>query len=356
MLVVRAADQIGGLETVVRDAATGLDGGEFQVTLAVVGDGPVPAIFGGLDVVTAANTAGLRAAMRSADVIHLHSPTLLDWSARLLWRGRRRRTPILVTLHLPSEPRGRHTASQSIIAIRRVLKATALRLCGAQVYAPSRAAASLARRRLLGIVAVRPLVQGVRDRGDRPPPAHRGLAVAFVGRMVEQKRPLTLLEAVADARARGVEVRIDFAGDGPLLAPLKDQARARGLTAPAVRFHGHLADPTDVLAAADLLVLPSTAEGCPIVVMEAAALGRASLVRRGIEGVDEILPGAHFTVDAHADARAIASRLGELAAERDEVIATGRRARAAFESTFSLTSACERYASVYRRAWEGNGR
>jgi glycosyltransferase involved in cell wall biosynthesis len=350
LLVVRATDQIGGLETIVRDAAIELESPEFRVTLAVIGDRRVPAIFDGLDVVRATGPAGLRAEVRATDVLHLHAPTLLAWPALLLWTARRHRIPTLVTLHLPAEPHGRHALSRTLIWVQRVLGAATLRAGGADVYAPSSAAASVARHRLFRLVGVRGLRQGVRDRGVCPPLDRGALAVAFVGRMVEHKQPHLLVEAIADARTRGVRISADLVGDGPLLGSLRDRARVLGLPPQEVRFHGYLADPTDVLSASDLLVLPSLSEGCPVVVMEAAALGRASLVRQGLEGVDEILPGAHLTVAAHTGARELATRLIELSADRKQVIATGRRARAAFEAGFSLAVARERYARAYREA------
>ncbi|WGX94733.1 glycosyltransferase family 4 protein [Nocardioides sp. L-11A] len=350
LLVVRAADQIGGLETVVRDAAVELESPEFRVTLAVVGDRAAPPIFDGLDVVRADGPTGLRAEVRASDVLHLHAPTLLAWPTSLLWTARRHRIPTLVTLHLPAEPRGRHALSRALIWVRRALGAVTLRAAGADVYAPSSAAASVARYRLFRLVRVRGLRQGVRDRGVRPPAGRSALTVAFVGRMVEHKQPHLLIEALADARARGVPISADLVGDGPLLRSLKDRARALGLPPQEVRFHGYLDDPTEVLASSDLLVLPSLSEGCPVVVMEAAALGRASVVRQGLEGVDEVLPDAHLTVGPHAGARELATRLIELAADRELVVTTGRRARAAFESDFSLAAAGRRYARAYREA------
>jgi len=355
LLVVRATDEVGGLETVVRDAAATLAADGYRVTLGVVGAGAVPAVFADLDVVTALKPSQLLERVPDADIIHVHSPTLLDWSLRLLRASRRRGTPTLVTLHLPAEPCGRHLLSRVLIGVRRVLNATALRWAGAHVYAPSRAAAAMAHRRLLRLVAVSPLIQGVPDRGLRAPAVHRDdtFSVAFVGRMVRQKRPDLLLEAVAHARARGVAIRADFVGDGPELRMLEERARTLRLDVRDIRIHGYLADPTDVIAASDLLVLPSTAEGCPVVVMEAAALGRATLVREGVEGVDEILPSAHFTMSRHADARELARRLIELSHDRHLVAETGQRARASFEAGFDLTAAGHRYASAYRAVVAG---
>lgn len=120
------------------------------------------------------------------------------------------------------------------------------------------------------------------------------LRFVFLGRLTKGKRPGLLIDALADLRAAGVDVRADIVGDGPLRQSLVEQIQARGLN-DVVTMHGHIPTPYSILAAADALVLPSLGEGLPRAGMEALYLGvacvlrdtdgNAELVKSGVNGV-----------------------------------------------------------------------
>jgi glycosyltransferase involved in cell wall biosynthesis len=116
-----------------------------------------------------------------------------------------------------------------------------------------------------------------------------GPAVLFLGALSEEKRPLDAVRAVA----RLADVTLLVAGRGPL----EDEVAALGASlAPGrVRMLGETADPSRLLAAADVLLVPSRTEGMPGVVIEAemrgipvvaTAVGAvASMVRDGADGL-----------------------------------------------------------------------
>lgn len=361
-LVVRAGTQVGGLETVVRDAARSMAAPDLRLSVIVHGgdsEGTASeAFFADLPRVSRVTT--LRQALattRRADLIHLHAPTLVDWPLRLALALRLSRMPVMLTLHLPGQPHGRHILSHTLILVRRLGRAFALRLLGVRLFAPSADAAAQATGRFFGIVQVHPLLQGVPDPGPRPfVDGERPLRVVFVGRLVEQKQPLLLIDALSGAIRRGAKVSLDVVGDGPLMREVQDRIRKHGLDDDAVRLHGYLRDPGPVVAASDLLVLPSEAEGCPVVVMEAAALGRASVVRAGLSGMEEVLSGAYVAVPAGSGPDGFAQALADLAGDRAAVRDAGERARRRFEEGLSLAQATERYAAVYRSLLSGKER
>ena len=226
-------------------------------------------------------------------------------------------------------------------------RAAVLRLLRVHCYAPGSDAAATAQRRWLGWVDVDGLLAGVPDPGTAAdPPPHEGLEVALVGRLSAHKDPLTLLEAVAQARRAGARVRAHVVGDGPLAPQVRERAAEHDLSGSVV-LHGHLADPLPVVGACDLLVLVSTAEGCPVVVMEAAALGRPSLVRAGLEGVSEILPAAHLTVARDSGPMQFASALKSLEQRKGHLRELGAAARRCYERTFSESAATARYLRLY---------
>ncbi|HZE75279.1 MAG TPA: glycosyltransferase [Gemmatimonadales bacterium] len=100
-------------------------------------------------------------------------------------------------------------------------------------------------------------------------------------RLHEQKGHAYLLAAAA----RVPEATFVLAGDGPLRAELERLAAELNVADRCV-FLGYRSDVSDLLAAADVFVLPSLFEGLPVSVLEAMAAERA-VVATAIGGTDE---------------------------------------------------------------------
>jgi glycosyltransferase involved in cell wall biosynthesis len=100
-------------------------------------------------------------------------------------------------------------------------------------------------------------------------------------RLHRQKGHAYLLSAAAQLH----DVTFVLAGDGPLRAELEGRARELGIAERCV-FLGHRSDVPDLLAAADLFVLPSLFEGLPLSVLEAMA-ARRPVIATAIGGTDE---------------------------------------------------------------------
>jgi glycosyltransferase involved in cell wall biosynthesis len=123
-----------------------------------------------------------------------------------------------------------------------------------------------------------------------------GPTVLFVGRLVEGKRPGDALEAFVGVLEEHPGASMVFVGEGPLREGLEQEAESLGVSE-SVRFLGHLEydEMPLVYRGADVLVLPSRAEGLPRTVLEAMASGvpvvashlehTASVVNRGGETV-----------------------------------------------------------------------
>ncbi len=113
-----------------------------------------------------------------------------------------------------------------------------------------------------------------------------------VGRLAEQKGQLLLVEAAHRLRERVPDFELVIVGDGPLRGELERLIDRYGL-ADRVRITGFLDNRTvrRELQAARALVLPSFAEGLPVVIMEALALGRP-VIATYIAGIPELVePG-----------------------------------------------------------------
>jgi colanic acid/amylovoran biosynthesis glycosyltransferase len=116
-----------------------------------------------------------------------------------------------------------------------------------------------------------------------------------VGRLCEQKGQLILLEATRQLRDRGVRFELVLAGDGEMRPEVERLIARYGLQG-QVRITGWISSQQvrQELQAARAMVLPSFAEGLPVVIMEAMALGRPvvsttvagipELVRHGVDG------------------------------------------------------------------------
>ena len=111
--------------------------------------------------------------------------------------------------------------------------------------------------------------------------------VLFVGRLIANKGPDLLLDAVAGLVGRGVEVRATFVGDGPMRAALRRSVERLDLGGRVV-FTGPVDDVADRLRDADVLVRPSYTEGMPLAVLEAMASG-VCVVASGIPGNAEVV-------------------------------------------------------------------
>jgi len=123
-----------------------------------------------------------------------------------------------------------------------------------------------------------------------PVPAARRLVC--VGRLAEQKGLPILIEAAGRLHAEGVEFELTLVGDGPLRGEL-EALIARHHLKDRVHLAGWRsnAEVRDLLLNSRALVLPSFAEGLPVAIMEAMALGRP-VVGTWIAGTPElVLPG-----------------------------------------------------------------
>jgi len=100
------------------------------------------------------------------------------------------------------------------------------------------------------------------------------IRIVCTGRMVAAKGHRILLEAVAQLIASGVEPTLTLIGDGPERPSLQAECQRLEIVE-NVRFLGALAHESTLaqVAQADIFVLASFAEGLPVALMEAMALG-----------------------------------------------------------------------------------
>lgn len=174
------------------------------------------------------------------------------------------------------------------------------------------------------------------------------LRLVFVARLDHVKGVGELLEAVAELAPEHPGLRLDLAGDGPDRGVYERLTRRLGIEH-LVTFHGYV-NQTEVaalLAAADVYVLPSFAEGVPVGLMEAQASG-LPVVATQVGGVSELV-GDDVTgfVCRPGDRRQLADRIALLVSNPDVRERMGSAGRARVESEFDSTTEGHRLVRLF---------
>ena len=182
--------------------------------------------------------------------------------------------------------------------------------------------------------------------GDRSP--EPGLVVS-TARLIEKKGLGDLVEACRILRERDVPVRLEVAGDGPLLDELRSAARRAGLEGafPGARRHEEvraLYDRGAIFCLPCVVASTGDRDGLPTSVLEAMACG-VPVVTTGVNGLpDVVIDGETGLVVPEHDPPALADALERLLADPELAGRLGEQGRRHVESAFSL----ERSASLLR--------
>jgi glycosyltransferase involved in cell wall biosynthesis len=154
--------------------------------------------------------------------------------------------------------------------------------------------------------------------------AHRLVQVA---RLHPEKGHHYLFQALSEIQRRvSKPVRLLVAGAGTFEAAYRDEVRALACE-DMVSFLGFRKDSADLMAAADLVILPSVAEAFGLVLTEALYLGTPVVATRA-GGIPEIVTeGVDGVLVPPADSHALASAIVELLNDEDlrkEMVGAGR--------------------------------
>lgn len=175
----------------------------------------------------------------------------------------------------------------------------------------------------------------------------RGLLVGAVGLLNEAKGHAHLVAAAGRVLERVPDARFAIAGEGPLRGALEAQIARAGL-GERVRLLGYRTDVPELLAALDVLAMPSLWEGLPYVVLEAMAAG-LPVVATDVNGCrDVVVAGATGELVAPADPAALAEALSRVLADGELRLRFGRAGRARVAREFSLDAMLQHYVALYR--------
>lgn len=186
-------------------------------------------------------------------------------------------------------------------------------------------------------------------RHDRP-----GTRLLFTGRLAAVKGLPVLLESLVSLKAKHPDLRLTVVGDGPDRSALEQMTRQLGLES-HVKFVGYQsqAEVREQVQQTDVFVLPSFAEGVPVVLMEAMAAS-VPVVTTRIAGIAELVEdGVSGYLVAPGDSVALAERISLLLADSELRSRFGAAGRVKVEQEFNIHQEVARLHSLFAAALKG---
>ena len=285
--------------------------------------------------------------VRRPDVVHLHMSSHGSFvrKALMVWTARAVRVPVVVHVH-GSEFDAFHDRLPAPLraVVRSTLEQSAVVVALGERWG----------RRLSAIAPAARVVNvpnGVCVPAVRPEPPTRAPRVVFLGEIGERKGAFVLLEAWAKIAAEpdvlGV-ARLTLAGDRGT-ARARADAVERGVGA-SVEVRGWLSptEAAELLAGADVFVLPSRSEGQPMAVLEAMAHGLC-VVASDVGGIPEMLDdGGSGLLVPPDDVDALVAALRRVLTDASLRARLGAAARKRVLADFDLDVVWRRFDTLYR--------
>jgi glycosyltransferase involved in cell wall biosynthesis len=170
-----------------------------------------------------------------------------------------------------------------------------------------------------------------------------------VGNLYPVKGHRHLIDAVALLADRHPNLHAAIAGRGDLDGALSEQAEALGL-GDRVHLLGLRSDVAAVLAAADIVVHPSLAEGLPLALLEAMFAGRP-IVASDVGEIGAALDGGRVGLLVEpGNPEALAAALDRLLTDSALARSLGAGAQSRAVDQYGVQQMVERYLSIYMRA------
>ena len=191
------------------------------------------------------------------------------------------------------------------------------------------------------------------ERAPAPVPAEPRLLC--VGRLSAEKGQLVMIEAARRLAEENLDFEITMIGDGELRASLERMISRYGL-GQHVRLVGWQKSPQvrEHLSRSRALVVPSFAEGLPVVIMEALAMGRP-VISTCIADISELVESGHngWLIRPGSVAALTDAMRQVLKSSPDQLAAMGRAGAERVAKQHNATNEVGRLATLIRNAVEG---
>ena len=214
---------------------------------------------------------------------HFAVPTgVLSWAVRRLTG-----TPYVLSAQLGDVPGGVPFETDRLFTWLKPFTVPIWR-AAAMVTVPSGHIRALAQQSYPG-VPMEVVYNGINleGQGRSPVAPHQPVRLVFAGRFSPQKNLGVLIRGLE--QVQDLKWQLELLGDGPEMPAIREQVHLAGLEG-RVHFHGWVAPArvAEVMSRGDILVLPSRAEGLPLVGVQALAAGLAVL-GSDIGGIAEVV-------------------------------------------------------------------
>ncbi len=281
-----------------------------------------------------------------ADILHTHTHFSLNVAGRLAARAAG--VDVIAHMHIENVFRDDPFARRVQVALD---NATA-RLCRWIVAVSDATRAALVAQ---GYPKERTITvhNGIEPREAAAPatldPEPPGPVLLEVGRLCDAKGQRELITALSQLERDDVTLLLagdDLESGGAYRRALEEEARDRGV-ANRVRFLGRRDDVPALLAAADVLVLPSWIEGLPLVELEAMAAG-IPVVATAVGGTPEaVVDGETGLLVPPRDVPALAGAIDEVLGDPELARRLGAAGRQRARERFDAESAARTIVGLY---------
>jgi len=376
------APDIGGVETIVRALAQGLEElrnpqGDHQFDVTVVTESRAqfeqPDVL--FEVVRRPGIAGLYRLIRASDVVHLAGPALLPLFLAKIFRrrvviehhGYQSICPNGLLLHLPDRSvcpghfmagnyrecvRCQSHELSTLGAIRSLLLMFPRRFLSRSAD-HNIAITNHVRQRVAlphSSVVYYGISQSDADKCPASVQPPSKISFGYLGRFVPEKGIPVLLEATRQLAGKGFSFDVQLIGDGPERPRIEETITRMNLQN-FVRLRGFLTGPAlaDALHRIHAVIVPSTwEEAAGLAAMEPMMRGKA-IIASDIGGLGEVVADSGLKFPP-GDAEALAGCMAQVLREPARIPRWGELARSRAQELFALQRMIAEHAEIYRES------
>jgi glycosyltransferase involved in cell wall biosynthesis len=169
------------------------------------------------------------------------------------------------------------------------------------------------------------------------------IKLLWVGRFTDIKDPFYAVEVIRNLSINDSnKFELTMVGEGELFNKVKNDSKAL-----PINFTGWVLNPFESITEFDLLLITSKNEGLPLVMLEAANCGRAT-VARDVGGLSEFIKNNKTGYLTSQDAKAMANFLIDLSKNREQIRDVGIAAKNLLSESFSAEVMAKKYIETYK--------
>ncbi len=179
-------------------------------------------------------------------------------------------------------------------------------------------------------------------------PERKATKLVYVGRLSAEKGVPILFESLNLLKAQNIEVELTLLGDGEDRAFLENLAKEMDVD-DRVIFGGFVDQETiaNTLRASDIFVLPSFAEGIPVALMEAMAIG-IPVIATYVGGITElVIDGETGQVVSPSDPVSLSDAIARYADDQTFCKRIAAQARTKVEEEFNIEDQVDKLATLF---------